>query len=474
MKLRQLFRGAYVLSGPDQSSSHLSQKRGSSRSLYAALVVCCVAALLLTGCNDFNPNLGAAAVQSSEITQIVPSSRNAGCTSFTLDVMGAGFVNGASVQWNGQNQPTTYESGQELLATIDASNLVNSGASPVEIPITVSIPGQSQGNDLSNLVIFTVGAILPAGQTCPNPAAFNPQISKIDPTSGFAGTTSVTIQGTYFGGVQGTSTVTFGGSQATIAATTDWSATSVVATVPSGAPVGPDAVVVNVGGVTNSNQPSFTVLPPPHSTASMAVSSNSILYAGVGNPLSISSGARYIAYVATSADPATSGGPGLDQIFLHDTCLQAPGACTPQIVPVSVALDGAAPNGPSRAPAVSADGRFVAFASNASNLVSGDDNGVSDIFVRDTCVGAGVGCLPTTTRISVGPGGREANGLSSSPAISSDGRFVAFQSFATNLTLSGTGSAPAKTASAFLRDTCFGANGACTPSTTSQTSSSSQ
>ncbi len=84
--------------------------------------------------------------------------------------------------------------------------------------------------------------------------------------------------------------------------------------------------------------------------------------------------------------------------------------------------------------AISSDGRFVAFSSGASNLVVGDTNAASDIFVRDTCLGA-TGCTPSTVRVSVGAtfGFPQANGSSSRAAISSDGRFVAFQSDASNL-----------------------------------------
>jgi len=75
---------------------------------------------------------------------------------------------------------------------------------------------------------------------------------------------------------------------------------------------------------------------------------------------------------------------------------------------------------------ISADGRFVAFASLATNLVSGDKNHKQDIFVRDRLLG-------TTERVSVSPTGGGGNGWSDHPSISGDGRFVAFLSSATNL-----------------------------------------
>ena len=93
---------------------------------------------------------------------------------------------------------------------------------------------------------------------------------------------------------------------------------------------------------------------------------------------------------------------------------------------VSVATGGGQANGDSSFPVISADGRFVAFESYATNLVSGDTNGVRDIFVHDRQTG-------TTERMSVATGGGQATGESVFAAISADGRFVAFHSLATNL-----------------------------------------
>src|SRR5204863_310450 len=77
-------------------------------------------------------------------------------------------------------------------------------------------------------------------------------------------------------------------------------------------------------------------------------------------------------------------------------------------------------------PAISADGRFVAFTSLSTNLVAGDTNGWQDVFVRDRET-------RTTERVSVDSAGTEGNSWSGTPAISADGRFVAFVSDATNL-----------------------------------------
>jgi uncharacterized repeat protein (TIGR01451 family) len=109
------------------------------------------------------------------------------------------------------------------------------------------------------------------------------------------------------------------------------------------------------------------------------------------------------------------------------------------VEPISVAPDGAIGNDSSVAGDhlgdygdMTPDGRFVVFASAASNLVAGDTNGVGDVFVRDRRNGV-------TERVSVGPKGVQGDadsnflGIASAPAISDDGRYVAFKSDASNL-----------------------------------------
>jgi hypothetical protein len=95
---------------------------------------------------------------------------------------------------------------------------------------------------------------------------------------------------------------------------------------------------------------------------------------------------------------------------------------------VSVSSAGDQGNGDSYCPSIDADGRFVAFYSEASNLVPGDTNGKPDFFVHDRETGL-------TERVSVSSTGEQANGWpgSTTASISADGRYVAFSSWATNL-----------------------------------------
>jgi len=93
---------------------------------------------------------------------------------------------------------------------------------------------------------------------------------------------------------------------------------------------------------------------------------------------------------------------------------------------VSISSSGAQANGPSHSPAISVDGTVVAFVSEATNLVPGDTNGTADIFVRNLT-------RRTTRRVSVGSSRQQADGPSTTPALSLFGRWVTFDSAASNL-----------------------------------------
>lgn len=108
--------------------------------------------------------------------------------------------------------------------------------------------------------------------------------------------------------------------------------------------------------------------------------------------------------------------------------LSSPGATVRVSVPnlADQGTLGTQANGPSTNASISDDGRYVAFESEATNLVLGDTNGVKDIFVHDRLTGA-------TERVSVDSAGNQANGPSFAPAISGDGNVVAFSTWASNL-----------------------------------------
>jgi Tol biopolymer transport system component len=132
----------------------------------------------------------------------------------------------------------------------------------------------------------------------------------------------------------------------------------------------------------------------------------------------LSGDGRYVAFDSNIV-LAPGAARGVRNVYVYDRS-------TGGISLVTVGYNGAASDGDSQRPTLSADGRYVAFWSAADNLVDGDTNGVTDAFVRDRVTG-------TTTRVSVGPDGRQANGASARPVISGDGNLVAFESAASNL-----------------------------------------
>jgi Tol biopolymer transport system component len=145
-----------------------------------------------------------------------------------------------------------------------------------------------------------------------------------------------------------------------------------------------------------------------------------------GSNPAVSDDGRYVAFLSHASDLVPGDTNGVDDVFLHDRQ-------SGQIKRVSVASDGSQANESSFGPAISGDGRFVAFQSLASNLVPGDTNGMADVFVHDTMTNR-------TERVSVASDG--AQGLPglpelfpryTRPALSADGRFVAFTSEAANL-----------------------------------------
>lgn len=128
---------------------------------------------------------------------------------------------------------------------------------------------------------------------------------------------------------------------------------------------------------------------------------------------------RMIAYYSEATNLVAGDVNGLGDVFVRDRR-------SLETIRVSVASDGSEANGPSGEATMSENGRFVAFVSEATNLVAGDTNGLADVFVHDLKSGA-------TRRVSVASDGSEANGISTNATFSTDGRYVTFFSSASNL-----------------------------------------
>ncbi|MFQ5508994.1 MAG: TolB family protein, partial [Leptospirillia bacterium] len=160
-----------------------------------------------------------------------------------------------------------------------------------------------------------------------------------------------------------------------------------------------------------------------NTTAWVSVDANGLQADGASRNPSVSGDGRYVAFESDATDIDAGDDNGLTDIYLRDT--QANTTAW-----ISMNSQGFAANGASTRPAISGDGLWVVFVSLATDLVSTDTNGgVADIFLHDVMGG-------TTTRLSDGPLSSpldEADGSSDRPVLSTDGSAVAFESLATNL-----------------------------------------
>ncbi|MEU4690520.1 hypothetical protein [Actinoplanes sp. NPDC023714] len=180
-----------------------------------------------------------------------------------------------------------------------------------------------------------------------------------------------------------------------------------------------------VAGDTNDNADIFVRDRQAGTTTRVSVSSTGTQANQGSNAPAISGGGEHVSFTS-DADNLVPG----DTNAGHDVFVRALTSGTTERV--SVATGGAQSNSlTSSRSSMSDDGRYVGFASTATNLVPSDTNGAADVFVRDRQAG-------TTERVSLSTGGAQGDADSSGPSLSDDGRYVAFPSSAANLVASDT------------------------------------
>ena len=175
---------------------------------------------------------------------------------------------------------------------------------------------------------------------------------------------------------------------------------------------------------------------------------------------SINSAGRYLAFQSNATNLAPGPASGFGEIYERDTCIGAPQGCSATTIRITVTADGSPVNAHSRFSAISADGRYVAFDSQATNILPETQTcgGLSScVFLRDTCIGSVGACSASTTLISVAQDGSAAPG--GVPAISANSQFVAFDSNAPNIVSGDTSTL----GDVFIRNTCDALPGGCTP-----------
>lgn len=174
-----------------------------------------------------------------------------------------------------------------------------------------------------------------------------------------------------------------------------------------------------VSGDNNGNLDVFATIPQLAYTSRVSVSSSGTEASGASKHAAMSGDGRFIAFASDAGNLVTGDNNFAYDIFVRDTVNNT-------TVRVSLATNGAEGNGDSLNPSISDDGRFVAFESIASNLIPNDSNSLTDVFVRDLA-------MNVTLRASVASNGAQGNRGSLVPAISANGHFVAFESNADNL-----------------------------------------
>jgi hypothetical protein len=173
----------------------------------------------------------------------------------------------------------------------------------------------------------------------------------------------------------------------------------------------------------------------------------------------ISANGRYVAFVVWGGNSAS--GRRSSQVLLRDTCMGSdiPASCAPATTEISVSSGDEPGDAQSSAPSVSGDGRFVVFQSNASSLVTEGAKSKTNVFLRDTCLGATApdGCTPSTTLIGAQSAGVATDSDAFAPWISASGRYISF--------ISGVSTSAKRQhfveTYLFVRDTCVGATTSC-------------
>lgn len=191
-----------------------------------------------------------------------------------------------------------------------------------------------------------------------------------------------------------------------------------------------------VAGDTNNGRDVFVHDRQDGATTRVSVDSAATQANGESASPALSADARFVAFSSSATNLVSGDTNGAADVFVRDR----ESGVTTRVSVATTSLEPAQGDGPSENPAISGSGRFVAFQSSAANLVTGDGNGMADVFVHDRDAdGDGVfdegGLAVKTTLVSASIDGlARADGYSSDPAVNNEGRFVAFASFASNLT----------------------------------------
>jgi hypothetical protein len=353
------------------------------------------------------------------ITSVTPDSANAGTGGFTLTVTGTNFIPESVVDWNGAARTTTFKSATSLQAQILFTDILTPGT----IEITVLNSASNGAASFSNPFPFTINAT--AGS-----AVKFPQV------------VSVSIAGGPADGPSEAPAISSGGRYVAFYS----QANNLIAPAASGNIFVRDTCVA----ATNCTPKTAAVDLAPDGSAPNGKA---------GRQVAISGDGRFVAFIsrATNLVPGNATVSfGYWELYVRDLCVgaNAPSGCTPHTEIISLGADGEAASGPSTSPSLSADGRFIAFVSAATNLVAEKPASLPQAFVRDTCAGptATKACVARTVAVPADDEDRVAGAQAGRPAISSNGRYVTLEMW----TAKSTAQNSASSSQIVLADTCMG------------------
>jgi hypothetical protein len=404
-----------------------------------ATAVAFLAIFAATGCNDYGNTFQA---NTGAFLQFVsPSNVTAGGPDLTLTLTGNGFVVQTIVTWNQKNLKTcvvTTTAANVCAPPSDTGNIVSvTAVVPAALTATPGTafvqtvqPHSGAGtNGLSNPLAFVV---FPP----PNPV---PTITSISPNSAAAGSAALplTITGTNFlltSDPTGGSQVFWNTATQTTLTPTSITATQIQVTVPATLLTTSSTATVTVNNLPLPIPKGCQINCTGHGGGGTSNGETFTIGTG-GNSANTSASQLEEETPAVSLDGRyvayTASESGHAQIFARDTCQGADRSCQPRTILVSSAPDGTAPGDDSHSPSMSSDGRYVAFSSAASTLVA--ETGASTIpgagrqvYLRDTCFGVSGSCTPSTQLISTDPNGSLLGTEGLLPSLSASGRFVAF------------------------------------------------
>lgn len=375
---------------------------------------------------------------SPTVRSLTPRTVVAGTTSLPLSVSGSGMDSASQIFVNGSARPTTAPNASQVVAQLASQDVATAGTFPVQV---INPP---PGGGISGTLLFSV---VPSskGVGLPELVDFSNNGTQADD-----GVSSPNVSGP-----------TMDSSGRFIAYASP--ATNLLLTINQAPNTNPDTNGVpdiflfdSCLGITSGCTPRTTIVD---------AGPNGVIANGASSDPAMNSTGLTLAFIslATNLVTTTTFDGITPQAFVANTCAGAPSGCTPAVTLASVASDGVSPaNGPSSQVAISADGRFIAFVSTATNLVSGATTGTPEVYLRDTCLKAGSTCTPSTMLISAAPGGAPADGASGQPSVASGafGQIVTFTSTAKNIAgnLSGVQQVYAVTL-------CIGIVTGCTPNT---------